>query len=126
MALITDKTCKVDIPHESGEWMEIKKLSWRQLTLAADIQTDETITRLKKMGGDLFKALNNEKAKQEVDPILKYDRGFVLEAGIIRWSYDADVTKDTIEQLDEETAKWAFEKILSLNKPLSEDERKNA
>lgn len=126
MALINDKTRKVDIPHEPGEWMEVKKLSWRQLTLAADIQTDETIGRLKKMGGDLFKALSNEKAKQDINPGLQYDRGFVLEAGISRWSYEAPVTKENIEKLDEETAKWAFEEILSLNKPLSEEERKNA
>ncbi len=126
MALINDKTRKVDIPHEPGEWMELKKLSWRQLALAADIQTDETIGRLKKLGGDLFKALTNEKAKQELNPALQYDRGFVLEAGISRWSYDVKVTKETIETLDEETAKWAFEEILDLNKPLSEEERKNA
>jgi hypothetical protein len=126
MALVNDKTRKVDIPHEPGEWMELKKLSWRQLALAADIQTDETIGRLKKMGGDLFKSLSNEKAKQDADPKLQYDRGFVLEAGISRWSYDAEVTKESIETLDEKTAKWAFEEILSLNEPLSADERKNA
>jgi len=116
----------VDIPHEPGEWMELKKLSWRQLALAADIQTDETIGRLKKMGSDLFKSLSNEKAKQDADLKLQYDRGFVLEAGISRWSYDAEVTKESIETLDEKTAKWAFEEILSLNEPLSADERKNA
>jgi hypothetical protein len=124
--LITDKTRKVDIPHEPGEWVEIKKLSWRQLTLAADIQTDETIARLKKMGGDLFKSLSNEKAKQEVNPALQYDRGFVLEAGISRWSYDAEVNKKNIESLDEQTAAWLFEEILDLNEPMTDEERKNA
>jgi hypothetical protein len=124
--LITDKTRKVDIPHEPGEWVEIKKLSWRQLTLAADIQTDETIARLKKMGGDLFKSLSNEKAKQETNPALQYDRGFVLEAGISRWSYDAEVSKKNIESLDEQTAAWLFEEILDLNEPMTDEERKNA
>ncbi len=124
--IITDKTRKVDIPHEPGEWVEIKKLSWRQLTLAMDVQTDETISRLKKMGGDLFKSLSNEKAKQEVNPALQYDRGFVLEAGISRWSYDAEVNKKNIESLDEQTAAWLFEEILDLNKPMTDEERKNA
>jgi 23S rRNA U2552 (ribose-2'-O)-methylase RlmE/FtsJ len=124
--LISNQAQRVDIPHEPGEWMEIKKLSWRQLVLAADIQTDETISRLKKIGGDLFKSLTTEKAKQETDSSLKYDRGFVLEAGICRWSYDADVNKENIENLDEQTAKWAFDAITGLNKPLTDEERKNA
>jgi 23S rRNA U2552 (ribose-2'-O)-methylase RlmE/FtsJ len=124
--LISNQAQRVDIPHEPGEWMEIKKLSWRQLVLAADIQTDETISRLKKIGGDLFKSLTTEKAKQETDSSLKYDRGFVLEAGICRWSYDADVNKENIEKLDEQTAKWAFDAITGLNKPLTDEERKNA
>ncbi len=123
--LISNQAQRVDIPHEPGEWMEIKKLSWRQLVLAADIQTDETISRLKKIGGDLFKSLKSEQTKQEADPALQYDRGFVLEAGISKWSYEAEVNKENIEKLDEETAKWAFEAITGLNKPLTEEERKN-
>lgn len=126
MALINDKTRKVDIPHESGEWMEVKKLSWRQLEVARDIMTDNTVAKFRKMGGEMVKAFTNEKARQEADPRTQYDRGFVLEAGISRWSYDAEVTKANIEKLDEETAKWAFEEILNLNNPLSEEERKNA
>lgn len=126
MALINDKTRKVDIPHESGEWMEVKKLSWRQLEVARDIMTDNTVAKFRKMGGEMVKAFTNEKARQETDPRTQYDRGFVLEAGISRWSYDAEVNKANIEKLDEETAIWAFEEILNLNNPLTDEERKNA
>lgn len=126
MALVTDVAKRVEIPHEEGQWMEIKRLSWRQLEVAKDIMTDNTVARFKKMGGEVLKAFTNEKVRQEADPRTQYDRGFVLEAGISRWSYDAEVAKATIEKLDEETAKWAFEEILNLHNPPSEEERKNA
>jgi len=127
--LITDVTKKVDIPHEPGEWMVLKKLSWRQLELAANVASDEAIKRTKKMGGDVLVSLRklwrDQKGEIESDPASKYDRGTVLEVGIVEWSYDAKVNKESIDSLDEQTAEWAFREILDLNKPHTEEERKN-
>lgn len=123
--LITDVAKRVDIPHELGEWMELKRLSWRQLEVAAEVGSDEALKRIKKLGGDMLSALQKFGGQQERDPSTRYDRGTVLQAGIVRWSYDAEVNKKSIDSLDEETAEWAFQEILSLNKPRTEEERKN-
>lgn len=127
--LITDVTKKVEIPHEPGEFMVFRKLSWRQLELAANVASDESLKRVKKIGSDVLTALRKLWREQESefarDPATKYDRGIVLEAGIVEWSYDAEVNKKNIDSLDEETADWAFREILSLGKPKTEEERKN-
>lgn len=128
MAIITGITKRVDIPHEPNEWMELRRLSWRQLELAETVGSEEALKRVKKMGGDMLASLQkmNKKTEQVADPSARYDQGTVLEAGIVNWSYDAEVNKENIDNLDSETAKWAFDEILSLNKPRTEADRKNA
>lgn len=126
MALVTQITKRLDIPHEPGEWMEIKKLSWAQLENASNIASEASFTMLKKMGGDLLSAIRDMDIQQEKNAEAKYDKGAVLECGIVRWSYDAKVSKETIAQLDEETAAWAFDEILGMNKPRTPEETKNA
>ena len=124
--LVSEITRRADIPHEPDQWMELKRLSWRQLEVAGEVQTDSMLKKLKTMGGDLVKALKEVGKEQEQDPLTKYDRGVVLKAGIKKWSYDAEVTDKNIDSLDEETAEWAFREILSLNRPRTEEEAKNA
>ena len=126
MALVTNITKKVDIPHEEGGWMEFRRLSWRQLENASEITADAMLDRMKKLGGDLLTALRDLDAKQEQAPQAQYDRAAILRAGIAAWSYDAKINPDTVDSLDEETAVWAFSEILSFNKPRTEEERKNA
>lgn len=126
MAIVTGATRRVDIPHEPGEWMELKRLSWRQKELATDVASKEGLDRMKSLSGDLLKALRELGKEQEQKLESKYDRGIVLECGIARWSYDAKVTKENIGALDEETAEWAFREILQLNAPRTEEEQKNA
>jgi len=128
MALVTNVSRKVDIPHEKGEWMELKRLSWRQLEMAEEIQTDAVLKRMKSMGSDMMKALRDAvgKGKEEQDPFKRYDMATVLEIGINKWSYDAEINKENIDTLDVETAEWAFREILSLNNPRTEEETKNA
>lgn len=125
MALVTDIVRRVDIPHETGEWMELKRLSWRQLEKAEEIQSDSLLPKMKKMGGDIINALQEVGKKQEQDLTAKYDKGAVLGWGIVSWSYDAEVNEGNIDALDEKTANWAFREILSLNEPRTEEEQKN-
>ncbi len=124
--LITGITKRVEIPHEPGEWMEFKKLSWRQIEVAASVYSDNALKRIKEMGGDLLASLRklDSKEKEQAKDIPRYDKGTVLEAGIIKWSYNAKINKETIGELDEITAEWAFNEILGLNKK-TEEEIKN-
>lgn len=122
---LTGISRRVEIPHEPGEWLEIKRLSWRQLEASAEAQTNALLSRMKSLGGDMVKAMRGLAGEQEQKPGAKYDRGNVLNCGIVRWSYGEEVTPANIDALDEETAEWAFEEILALNKPRTEEERKN-
>jgi hypothetical protein len=123
--LVNKITKKVDIPHEEGEWIELKKLSWKQLEQASDASTNALMERMKKMGGDILSALRDAAPQEQNPEEAKYDISTVLKFGIVRWSYDAAV-KDNIDLLDDETAQWAFKEILNMNKPRTDEEEKNA
>ena len=77
------------------------------------------------MGGDILKAISENVKDQDQKPEAKYDRFQILKMGISKWSYEAEVTTNNIESLDEETATWAFKEILSFNEPRTEEETKN-
>lgn len=126
MALVTNVIKRVDIPHEENEWMELRKLSWKQREKASDVSSDAILSRMKQMGGDIIKAFRETTQEQEADPSKGYDRATILYMGIARWSYDAKIDHGTIDDLDEETAAWAFKEILDMNKPRTEEETKNA
>lgn len=125
MAIVTNVTKRVEIPHEPDQWMEIKKLSWRQLEATKDAQTNALLARMKSLGGDMVKALQGAVEDQKQKPGTQHDRGGVLNCGIVAWSYDVPVTPANVDALDEETAAWAVEEILALNAPRTDEERKN-
>ena len=128
MALVDTKQ-KVDIPHEPGEWLVIQKLNWRQLEIARDAATEKSFRNMRSMGADVVRHLqrmvDDPEAERAAQGKKAYDQACVLEAGIADWSYDAKVSKKTIEQLDTITADWAYDAIVALNQPRSEDDRKN-
>ncbi len=66
MALIRNITDKKDIPHEPGQWLLLRKLTWRQLQRALDVKADKALDKMRKIGGDLTRALVDmeDRAKQ--------------------------------------------------------------
>ena len=112
--IVKSITKQVDIPHEPGEWMLFRKLSWRQLDEASDLASDASFARIKRMGAEMIKALRSS-AIPPPDNVESYDRAYVLNAGIVKWSYEDDVNKENIDGLDEATAAWAYAEILKLN-----------
>lgn len=126
MALVTEVVKRVEVPHEPDEWVEFRKLSWRQLEQAAEAATNRSFDRLKQMGGDILSALRTVGEQQQADPLAQYDKLLALEHGIRAWSYDAKVEVKSICLLDEQTADWAFGEIMELSKPRSEAASKNA
>ena len=112
MGLVTNITKRLDVPHEQGEWVEIRKLSWRQLEAASDAQTEKAMAKVSGLGAELMASLPKAVAGDR-DPVDSYDRGAALAAGIIAWSYDAPVSPDAIGDLDEETAGWLMREIIS-------------
>ena len=129
MAIVTGLTKKVDIPHEEGQWIIIRQLSWRQREKASDAKTDSVLARVKSMGVDLMHELRGAEDRADVkkalaDPAASYDRSLVLEFGIVDWSYKEKLPK-AVDDLDEITAVWAAEQILAFSSPASEEEVKN-
>jgi len=111
--IVKSITKQVDIPHEPGEWMLFKRLSWRQLDEASDIASDASFERIKKMGVEMVQALRTSVAAPA--SAANYDRAYVLNTGILKWSYSDAVNPENIDALDEATAAWAYAEILKLN-----------
>lgn len=127
MALIDDTAGRrEDIPHEPGQWMELRALTWPELEKAKKVKQSGVFADLGEIGADTLKQLQGltpEAVSDAIaDPLAALDVLTVLTAGILRWSYDADVTIANIERLDSETARWAAEQIVQAP---NEEQRKN-
>lgn len=129
--LASTQTKRLDIPHEPGEYIEIRMLSARKREEAHDAKM-QSIIRALSGGADLFKSAMEsgpdepkaEKDPSEKDPLTSFDKWMILRAGIVSWSYNAKVRPDTIDDLDEETADWAAREILAFGAQ-TEEHRKN-
>lgn len=118
MALVRGQTLRLDIPHEPGEWVEIKKLPWGLLDGAREARTRAVILRAKDMGPELMASLRDAGKREDVqealaDEVNEYDRGFLFEHAIAAWSYDAPVSD--VADLDEVTADWLAREIVQFN-----------
>lgn len=115
-----------DIPHEPGEWMELKRLNAKKLQKARDAQTSSSMdtmqaTMAKEGGAEFVAALqkaaaaSQEARAKSSDPLADFHRWKLCEYGIKSWSYDAEVTVANIEEFDETTLNWACREILILS-----------
>ena len=128
---------KLDIPHEEGQWVEIRNLSWTAMEEAVNNKQERDIGQVKRMGGDVFEAImrsskdgNEDKGeskekKSRGATFESYDMETLLRKAIISWSYDGKPTVERIQDLDARTAKWLAREIYERNKPDTEEEAKN-
>jgi len=126
MGLVTEVTKRIDIPHEDGEWLEVRRLSWRELETADNAASEASTERIKRMGGDIIKAVMSLRDKEREEQATGYDKLTVLRLGLIGWSYDVKLSPESIDLLDEETAEFAYREILALSNPRTEEASKNA
>ena len=133
--MLGSKPVKLDIPHESGQWMELTALSWKKLKKARKELQGEQIETMRAFGAELIAAFKDESVKEErlrqLEKRQQYHvSAFALETllrhGIHAWSYDEKINDETIAELDERTAIWAAEQIIELCKPPDENELKNS
>ena len=135
MALVNPIPVTTPIPHEAGAWFELRRLSHKQLKAARKEQQAEDREDAKALGAEFIAALSRgkdadiEKAQAAIERRRwradQFDRDTVLRLGVAAWSYEVPLTGDALDQLDEETAKWAHEAIVEMSRPATEDERKN-
>lgn len=131
---------KEPIPHEAGEWMEFRKPSSKAAREARQMVEAEGRRGVRDFGPEIVKAFttgdDDEKAvrrvrqleaAQEYD-INQFDRAKLLGSAITGWSYvdpeaklPIKVTPENIEDLDEETARWAHQYAVNLMKPKTQE-----
>lgn len=117
MALI-DNTAgrRVDVPHEPGEWMEFRALTWPEVDKARKIKQRETFQDIGSMGPDAMKQIQSMQSDvvsdAVADPLTQMDMLTVLTLGVVGWSYPAEVTIANLERLDEATARWAALEVI--------------
>lgn len=133
--MLSSEPTRFDIPHEKDQWMELRRLSWKQLRRARKLQEEEQREVAKSFGAEFLAALTSGKVdedkarkliKEQQYSVNNFDLEALLEEGIAGWSYDAALTPDSIESLDERTAVWAAQQIIDLTRPPTEEEEKNS
>lgn len=138
MSVFTSRVTKsLDIPHDAGQSVVIRKLAPRHLHAASKEAQRAAIADMKAMGVSFLKELRElkdedvEQAKT-ADPLLTYDKELLVLKGVASWSYDAPVNEETVADLDEETQDFIAREVLRLSRPAAfqteqeiEAERKN-
>lgn len=81
-----------------------------QQTLQVPADPGQTVT-IRKLSGRQYEAVLHER------PATISFRQAVLRAGIAAWTFDASVSPETVDDLDEDSADWLAGEILLLTKP---------
>ena len=114
MALTNSLTRRIDLPHEPGEWIEVRLPSYRVLQAARD-------ARLRGIDLATIQSFSAGQSRARTpDPLDEYDLPSLLAECVVAWSYSATVTPQAIDSLDEQTAKLLGRALLPVQ---SEEER---
>ena len=126
MARIKNITEWFPIPHEAGNKFMLRRLTGKQLGIAANKRQEGAAKRMNLMGGDVLVALRNvstedvigqsdELKKAAEDVLNTYDRDTVLEYGLVGWDgplYTDPFGKGEVDTLDLKTLDWAAREII--------------
>jgi hypothetical protein len=118
--------------------VSIRKLSDKSLRKAAEARSIEQAVALKTMGGEIFRVLQSKELDAVAEKVSKpdaeklrqerysrYDRDYILQAGVESWSCQATypLTPETLQKLDPPTATKLHEAIVDWTLgPVDEDE----
>jgi hypothetical protein len=129
--IVTNITKTVELPHEPGESITIRKLSGSQLGAAAKRKMSDGIALMREIGAELVKALregDTATVKRIEDAqaanVNNYDRDMLLADGVSAWSYPVPVA-ESLSLLDEDTAAFAAEQIFEFSRRRTAAEAKN-
>lgn len=110
----------------------VRKLSWHSLDKASQARQLAHIADLRALGGDLMKAIRSDALDEAAQSLAakratpegrqkeryaNYDREEVLVAGVTSWSLDRSVSRESVRDLDPETADALHRAILDLSLP---------
>ena len=138
-------TERLDVPGEEGQWIEVRRLSWKHLADARKARQEAVFATVRAMGGEVLKSLPSRCSKgcgeekhegrctpvaqradqAATDPVNEFDIETLLQSAVVGWSYEETVSKDTISDLSEPTANWLAAEIVRLNTTPAEGAQKN-
>ena len=132
MALVdVSKTGKLDIPHEPGEWIEVRPLLASEMDAARD-------ARLKRLmgvwaGGEIPKTPRGDERDEREETAetraSAYNPETLLGYAVVGWSYDHVFTpgvQEHIELLDAATRDWLHQELVERNtRPLDSGKSSN-
>ncbi len=131
---------KIELPHEPGQWIEIRQLSAQHFQEARETRAETNLRagrrffemlQMRKVAGldDVPVAPVETPAETEPapviesDPLLDFDAFTLLKYGIVAWSYPEPVNVGNIADLDEETVDLIARRLTP--RARNEEERKN-
>jgi hypothetical protein len=115
-------TDKVEIPHEAGEWIEFRPLTWAELERSAAIAMEArqamslrttgslTLEQMNKID-EVRKSASSAPVEDEAEDETPLDMATMLHSAIVTWSYEEPVTDENVDDLDPVTGKWAFDLV---------------
>lgn len=137
--LVDRHTKRLDVPHEPGQWFELRRLSFgelRELRAASEQSYLDSLAELPTEVLDAQLRIENERAEKaraaaaeagqepaaepKRDPLAGRDIATILRYGVVGWSYEEGegepipVQPETIAMLDPQTATWAAREIMLL------------
>ena len=125
--MLVGAVTRLNIPHESGEWIEVRQLSGLELDEASDVQVLKITKRLGSIDAATIDALRTgrdgaEAPAAQQDPALSYDAETLLKYAVVGWSYTQyQCDEQTKRLLDAVTLKWLVSEIVNMNvRPVGE------
>ena|SRR6266545_1009691 len=126
--LVSKSVRRIELPHESGAWIEVRQLSFAELAAARDVQSRTALRRIEGLDFTKLRDLQQQVGVSngeigETDPLAAFDELTLLEAGIVAWSYEEPVTPENVRLLDEATAEVAARAIVGVGDPLAQTKK---
>ena len=129
--MLTSKvTTRIELPHESGQWIEVRMPSAWILDKARRAQRQQSIAMIGALDASVLAAWQNNSSQIEqlrddtpVERSEEYDWLALLQECITAWSYAEPFEKELVSDLDEVTVKVVIA-VLVPNK--TEADQKNA
>lgn len=130
---------RMEVPHEPGEWIDVRQLGYTELEACRDAVTKKFFDNLRTMGTDVVAQFTQmqqaqpeliaeaQAAKDAAQPD-QFDRTLLFQKSVVAWSYQPAFTPDLLPQLDERTAEWLYRAITQMytGEGESDEDRGNA
>jgi len=114
MALVGRETERVEVPHEPGQWVELRALSGAELDQAERRNTRRVLEMVQGMDLVGITAPAQEADERERRQA-SYDPETLIKHAVVAWSYEQPCDDEHKTLLDAPTRTWLAEAILDRN-----------